>query len=401
MAAMAAFAGALHSMAAPNAIARAQDGESVVVACGRVVDARGVPLPDATLLVLFAEPTPERSSRELDPCKVQPDGSFELLGEASARRVTVVASAPKCFTEIVELSADPLPREIVLHRAPAWRGRVVLPPGIRAEDLAVRIQPARSWMASGWPFVSTWCHPGTVVARRDLAGALDVLGRFERADGVEYHGTRHIDLTGFRWIGPPHRLWTDVATADARDGVVELGTIDLRGCVRTTRVHVTVAGCARDSAFVRADRVEHDIESAGDGLAIELVHVDEVDAWVGAPDARTQAVKLRGGEVHVVLDPVLPIEVRVAHARPLADDASLVVRFVDPMGRRAGLRTVRCGRATFDANRIGTWSAVLVAERGGVRLEGAPVSFEARDVARSQPVECVLSEAQRALLAGG
>lgn len=259
---------------------------------------------------------------------VREDGTFEARGTVAAGRYRVFVHPNGCLpAEPVEFAVGATDVTIAIRRGSPLAATCLLPPGLDAQRVVVRLQPPASAPAA--PKGEDWFR------RRE-----DPL----RGQGWEMNGAE----TKYRWpalesgtyvlrvespgLAEPLLTVPDVVVPAPEGGDARLAPLDLRDAIATLRVQVQVPppsderrGRGQD-VYVFPQPQADDREWSGvqtNGEVVLAVPKRPVDLVIASSGLRPATVRGATGSVAVTLEPWPTVEVRVLGAEALPAGAQL------------------------------------------------------------------------------
>lgn len=280
-----------------------------VVAYGRVVDERGVPVEGASVVARGESEVPIHPFAT----HTDADGRFEVRGFAPAGKPLrlVVEEARFSGAAMVEATVGADDLAIELARRGHVAGRILLPDGVPTERVRVRVDPTDvDWtgttyyhgLTGGTEDDGSFAIPGLPAGRYDLDVAI--------CDLIDPQEDDHVA-----------RIEGVVVEAGAVTRDARLAALDLRGAVQVTRLQLRAAG--------GGELEEGEVSREGEVIAhgAEQLSRGVVLAWRGepprvvvrAPKHRAQEVVLAPGVNVVELQRGFERNVLVAPGGPLAE----------------------------------------------------------------------------------
>lgn len=247
--------------AGPNALGDFQLTPRPILAAGRVVDALGAPVGDAIVRVALQELAPEpRQSFVLDRelrhvARSEPDGSFALRGRFDGFKVFLFAAKSLARSDLVEVEHGESDVELRVTPDGALEGAVRVDASIEAEELSLEL------------------------ARQDGIDSHRAYSQVEPDGQFAFTGQRPGDYT----LELRHRVLS-------------------APLARVRNVRIDAGRTARDARLDPLD-LSRSLRRIALAVSDELGGALDSDVWLVIHDrARTDAVWLDGGKVHLYLD---------------------------------------------------------------------------------------------------
>ncbi len=329
-----------------------------LVVAGWVLGSFGAPVPGAHVMATPLLPPGSRPEGTMSPTFLAPavtdeSGYFEIRGPTRAEELSISVQAGEYPSLIVTAPVGRTDLELVLQMPGSLRGRLLLDPQLNPADLEVRSLPI------------------------DRTKSIYRSGSDEtrlRADGSFELSTPNVPflliLDGSYWVGPPLRVVESIEPAGIADSI-DLGTIDLRGRLHSTRLIVLDAQERPVAGLTVTDRGEsshgmphlsYPLSPSLDGTRLHHAALPQA-ARIAAPAMKGVDIELRGGDLTVRLEAGLQVRIEVLGWEEVPAELALWARYQALEGAEMGTVAFDRPQALWHPSEPGVYSLRLDVRR--------------------------------------